>query len=207
VASPSDVAAAKAAVREQVLAARARLHPAALAEAGSRLASIVLAAPEVRAARTLACYVGVGREPGTAALLDAFEARGIEVVLPVLRPDRSLDWARATGPDGLRAGPFGLLEPTARPLGPDAIARADVLLIPGLAVDRAGTRLGRGGGSYDRTLARRRALAPDRPAWTCVLLHDGESVDLPLPRSAHDEPVDASAHPSGLVRIRQRGPA
>jgi 5-formyltetrahydrofolate cyclo-ligase len=71
------------------------------------------------------------------------------------------------------------------------------VLVPGLAVDRRGVRLGRGGGSYDRVLARLVGRA-----FTCVLLHDGEVLDLPVPRDRHDVPVDAAATPSGLVRLR-----
>jgi 5-formyltetrahydrofolate cyclo-ligase len=201
VGDPLDVAAAKHALRDRVLARRAMLSVEALHEAGSALARIVLDAPEVRAARTLACYVAVGSEPGTAVLLAGLEARGVEVLLPVVRPDRTLDWARAAGPDALAPGPLGLLEPTTRTLGPAVLARADVVLVPGLAVDRTGTRLGRGGGFYDTALALARRERAATRAWTCVLLHDGERLDLPLPRGRHDEPVDASATPQGIERV------
>ena len=85
----------------------------------------------------------------------------------------------------------------AEPVGPDAVAAVDAVLVPGLAVDRRGNRLGRGGGSYDRALAR-----VGGRAFTCVVLHDGEVVDIPLPREPHDVPVAAAATPSGLHRLR-----
>ena len=69
------------------------------------------------------------------------------MLLPVLRPDGDLDWASYEGPDSLRPGPRGLTEPAEPPRGPGAIASADLVLVPALAVDHSGLRLGRGGGS------------------------------------------------------------
>lgn len=157
----------------------------------------MLATPEVAAARCVAAYVSVGREPGTGPLIDALRETGVEVLLPILLPDGELDWARYDGPDELIRAARGLLEPTGTPLGPAAVASAEVIVVPGLAADRHGGRLGRGGGSYDRVLARRL-----RRAFTCMLLHDGELLDMPVPREAHDVPVDAAATPSGLRRFR-----
>ena len=78
-------------------------------------------------------------------------------------------------------------------------ARADVVLLPGVAVDGRGLRLGRGGGSYDRVLARLEA-AGARPA-LLVLLYDGEVVEH-VPAEPHDRPVDAVVTPSGVRRFR-----
>lgn len=141
----------------------------------------------------VAAYVAVGTEPGTAALLAALAARGVEVLLPVVRPDRDLDWARADG--GVAPGAHGLLEPQGERLGRDAVARCSLVVVPALCVDRAGTRLGRGGGSYDRVL-------PRTAGWVVALLHDGETV-VRLPSEPHDRPVHAVVTPGrGLVRLR-----
>ena len=91
-------------------------------------------------------------EPGTGLLLDALHAAGKRVLLPVLRADNDLDWAVYTGE--LVPASRGLLEPAGPLLGVTAIADADVVLVPGLAASAGGNRLGRGGGSYDRALAR-----------------------------------------------------
>ena len=192
-----DVAAAKAALRRRVLDARRRLQPRDLGAAARALRDVVLGMPEVTRARVVAVYVSVGREPGTGPLLDALLERGTEVLLPLLLPDGDLDWAVHEGDAALTEAARGLLEPTGPPLGPGAVAGAAAVLVPGLAVDRRGVRLGRGGGSYDRVLARLGGRA-----FTCVLLHDGEVLDLPVPRDRHDVPVDAAATPSGLVRLR-----
>jgi 5-formyltetrahydrofolate cyclo-ligase len=192
-----DVAAAKAALRRRVLDARRPLQPRDLGAAARALRDVLLATPEVSRARVVAAYVSVGREPGTGPLLDALLERGTEVLLPLLLPDGDLDWAVHEGDRALTGAARGLLEPTGPPLGPGAVAGAAAVLVPGLAVDRRGVRLGRGGGSYDRVLARLVGRA-----FTCVLLHDGEVLDLPVPRDRHDVPVDAAATPSGLVRLR-----
>lgn len=191
---------AKEALRERILTRRRELDATALASAAARLSDVVRGLPEVAAASTVALYVSVGREPGTGPLIESLSDDGVDVLLPVLLPGGDLDWARYTGPQGLTPAARGLLEPDGERLGPDAVTAAAVLLVPGLAVDRRGHRLGRGGGSYDRVLARLLASSP--PAFTCVLLHDGEVLDMPVPREPHDVPVDAAATPGGVHRLR-----
>lgn len=188
--------AAKTALRDQLLTARNRLAPAELGEAARAIADHVLAAPEVRRAATLGCYVSVGTEPGTSLLLDRLRDAGKRVLLPLVQPDLDLDWAAYDGPQRLVAARRGLLEPTGPRLGVEAIAGADAVLVPGLAVSPAGMRLGRGGGCYDRALAR---VLPD--AWTCVLLHEGETGHV-VPAEEHDRAVAAAVTPTGVVRFR-----
>ncbi|MBZ5735113.1 5-formyltetrahydrofolate cyclo-ligase [Nocardioides sp. TRM66260-LWL] len=189
---------AKAELRDRLLAARRDRPPAERAQAARSVAAHALAAPEVRRATTVAAYVGVGAEVGTAALLAGLRAAGVRVLLPLLRPDADLDWAVLTREEDLRPASRGLREPEGPPLGLEAIATADVVLVPGLAVDDAGRRLGRGGGSYDRALAR---VPVGTPVW--VLLHDDE-VGVPVPVEPHDRPVTGALTPSGLVRLPRR---
>lgn len=164
--------------------------------AAATLASHALAL--VASGSTVAAYVSVGTEPGTRPLLDALLGKGVRVLLPVLLPDNDLDWAEYTGSQQLAAASRGLLEPTGPRLGPAAVCEAQVVLLPGLAVDRRGIRLGRGGGSYDRVLARLTA-AQVRP-YLVTLLYDGELMET-LPSEPHDLPVDAVVTPSGLRRL------
>ncbi len=196
-ASSTDTGTAKAALRQRIAEHRRTLNASALAEAARALRDVVLAVPEVAAAQSVACYVSVGNEPGTGPLLEALSARSTEILLPILLPDGDLDWAPYTGPHGLAVATRGLLEPVSDPLGPDAVTSVDAVFVPGLAVDRHGTRLGRGRGSYDRALSR-----VGGRAFTCLLLHDGEVLDMPIPRDRHDVPVSAAATPSGLRRFR-----
>jgi 5-formyltetrahydrofolate cyclo-ligase len=186
---------AKVALRDQVVTARNRRSLVERSEAARAIADHLLASPEVRRAATIAAYVAVGSEPGTAVLLHALLAAGKRVVLPVLLPDGDLDWAAYAGDDDLVPARFGLLEPVGPRLGVDAIATPDVVLVPGVAVSSQGDRLGRGGGSYDRALGR-----VPVGTFTCVLLHEDE-VGLDVPVEPHDRRVTAAATPVGIVRF------
>jgi 5-formyltetrahydrofolate cyclo-ligase len=187
------VEAGKLALRDQIMTARGRLGVAVLGARARALAEVLLASPEVRRAATVAAYVSVGREPGTGPLLDGLVGLGKRVVLPVLQPDLDLDWAVYRGPTSLLRAGRGLLEPAGPLLGPDALATADLVLVPGLAVDRTGLRLGRGGGSYDRALA--------RATGTTVVLLNSEEVLPEVPAAPHDRRVDAVATELGLTRL------
>ncbi|MEV6357107.1 5-formyltetrahydrofolate cyclo-ligase [Streptomyces hydrogenans] len=186
----------KALLRRRLLDARAALPPEALARTAEALAGHGLALPELAGAETVAAYVSVGREPGTRALLDALRARGTRVLLPVLLPDNDLDWAVYEGPESLARAGRGLLEPTGPRLGPDAVCAAGAVLLPGLAVDARGMRLGRGGGSYDRVLARLARAGKD-PALVVLLYAD--EVVARVPEEPHDHPVHAVVTPDGVT--------
>jgi 5-formyltetrahydrofolate cyclo-ligase len=192
----SDVQLRKAELRAQVLARRSALPADQRAMAGKLIRDAVLAAPQVQMAGTIAAYYSVGTEPDTRGLVYALWKRGSYVLLPLLRPDGDLDWASYEGPDSLVAGPRGLREPGEPPRGVDAVARADVVLVPALAVDAAGRRLGRGGGSYDRALARVGPLVP-----LIALIYDDELVEQ-VPAEEHDVAVRATARPrAGLTLL------
>jgi 5-formyltetrahydrofolate cyclo-ligase len=184
----------KAALRSRLLAARAELTAEQRTAAARAIRDALLERPEVQMAGTIAAYYSVGTEPDTRGLVYALWKRGSYVLLPLLRPDGDLDWASYEGPDSLVAGPRGLREPGEPPRGVDAVARADVVLVPALAVDAAGRRLGRGGGSYDRALARVGPLVP-----LIALIYDDELVEQ-VPAEGHDVAVRATARPrSGLT--------
>ncbi|MGI5376096.1 5-formyltetrahydrofolate cyclo-ligase [Streptomyces sp. CA-251387] len=195
-------------LRRELLAVRSRLTADDVRASATALAERALELPELAQARTVAAYVSVGSEPGTLALLDALRARGVRVLLPALLPDNDLDWGAYAGEDSLarvqHGGRMALFEPSGERLGPDAVTDADVVLLPGLAVDARGMRLGRGGGSYDRVLARLER-AGVRPALV-VLLYDSEVVER-VPEEPHDRPVHAVVTPSGVRRFGKGGEA
>lgn len=190
-----DTGVAKTALRDQVLASRRRRPLEAAAAFAAGVGEVALAWDAVRRAATVAAYVSVGSEPGTGLLLDALVAAGKRVVVPVLQPDNDLDWAAYTGAAGVVAARRGLLEPTGARLGCDAIGLADVVLVPGVAVSLTGDRLGRGGGSYDRALAR---VTPGTPV--AVVLYDDE-VGLAVPTDPHDVRVGFALTASGVRRL------
>ena len=180
----------KRARRARVLQQRALLTSAQQAAAAAALAEAVTAALE-RHDGPVGAYASFGTEPGTGPLRAALRAR-TEVLLPVLEPDGDLDWALDDG--RLTAGPGSLPVPAGPRLGRAAVASCGLLVVPALAVDRAGTRLGRGGGSYDRALARARG-------YVVAALHSGELVPE-LSAEPHDRPVHAVVLPDrGLVEL------
>ena len=141
---------------------------------------------------SVAIYRSLPTEPPTEALAEMLLARGVRVVVPEMLPDKDLDWHELRSDGGQGPG-----------LGLDRIAAAHLILVPALAVDRSGTRLGQGGGSYDRALARRH---PD--AVVVAIVNDGEFDALPLPHEAHDVGMDAVITPgAGLSPIPGAGSA
>jgi 5-formyltetrahydrofolate cyclo-ligase len=155
-------------MRDRLLVARRARSADARAAAGDALAEHLLSAPEVQRAGTVAAYVSVGTEPPTQGLLEHLRRQGVGVLLPVLLPDLDLAWGEYAGAQSLEHGPRGMRQPG-----------------------------GRGGGSYDRALAR---LGPG--VWSCVLLYADEVLDTELPADPHDQRVHAAATPEGIVRFR-----
>lgn len=185
----------KAEVRRRVRAARRRRGDEDRRTTPERIAARALALPEVAEAVTVAAYASTVGEPGTLPLRAALRERGVRVLLPVLLPDDDLDWAvdEATGAPGRRRS---VIEPVGPRLGRDAIGQATVAVVPAAAVALDGTRLGQGGGSYDRALPRTAALL-------VALVHDDELVD-DLPREPHDRPVHVVLTPTRTVRLPVR---
>ncbi|SDJ96420.1 5-formyltetrahydrofolate cyclo-ligase [Nocardioides sp. YR527] len=183
----------KTALRDQLLTTRGRIGLPRLGSLARALSQVVTDIPDVRSAGTVALYVSIGTEPGTGPLIDALEAAGKRVLLPCLLPDNDLDWAYYDGE--LVRAPRGLLEPGGERLGVSAVSTADVVLVPGLAVDADGFRMGRGGGSYDRVLARVPA-----GTLTCVLLYPWE-IGVSVPVEPHDRAVGAAASGEGMRRF------
>ena len=138
---------------------------------------------------TVTLYESYAGEPPTASLVAALLARDLRVLVPITEPDLDLDWC-------------DVADPARTPLGHDAIGGAALVLAPGLAVDASGTRLGQGGGCYDRALPRR---APGVPV--LVLLHPGEVAEAPLPRTDHDQPVDGIVTVDGIRWLTTPHPA
>src|SRR5690625_1872818 len=179
--------------RARLLAARAAVPAASRAEEAAALTAHLRAAvlPDLSPGQTLAAFVPVGDEPGSAALLDAARAAGLTVIAPLTGPPGPLDWAHYRGADRLVSARYGLAEPDGPALGPAALAAASVVLVPALAVDRRGVRLGRGAGYYDRTLPHARPGAR-----LIAVVRDAELVDR-LPADPHDVPMTAALTPAG----------
>lgn len=192
-----EIAEDKTTLRAGLLAARARLTQDERDAAARVLRDTLLMMPEAEMAGTVAAYVSIAAEPGTHGLLFALWKRGTYVLVPKLLPGGDLDWASYEGPGSLRPGQYGLLEPTEPPRGAEAVRGADLIVVPALAVSSStGVRLGRGGGSYDRVLAR-----IDPGILTVAALYDTELLTA-VPAESHDRAVRAVVTPSrGIVRL------
>jgi len=192
---PTDVAAEKAAWRRRIRAARRARTPDVRARHAELLTDAALELV-ARVDGPVCAHLPTGVEPWSAAGVDTLREAGHEVLLPVVAGSAEpLDWARFDGLDALAAGPFGLWEPTGPRLGPHAVRRARLVLLPALAADRRGVRLGQGGGFYDRTLP-----LLDGDVALVVVLDDGELVDE-LPAEPHDRRVTAALLPESGVTM------
>ena len=152
----------------------------------------ILDATEFSSVARVASYISYGEEPSTTDINVELLRRGITLLLPRLLPDNDLEWVEWNGNENALVTNGKVLEPhgfAVRDL--DAI---DVVIVPALHIDRSGNRLGQGGGSYDRALAR-------LEAWKIALVHHGEITNQPIPVEPHDQRVNAAATPDLIVRF------
>lgn len=186
-----DVATLKRELRENLKARRAALayDPEHSAELNVRLAEICLS----NGAAKIACYLPFGNEPDTELFIDWAIENEIEVLLPVSNSDGSLSWVKYEGET--ETGIFGFAEPAGEKVEFNGI---DLLVIPALAIDRNGMRLGKGKGYYDRLLG---AMADAPP--TVAVVFDDELLDS-VPSEPHDKPVDAAVTPSQIAHFTNR---
>lgn len=192
----------KAALRERFQAARRRVaddvHAAEAGLLGEHLALLA------NSDSTVCAYAPVGAEPGSVELLDVLLRRSGRVLLPIARTNADdtplpLRWGEYR-PGGLVAGRWGLLEPAEPWLPESALADAALVIIPALAVDRRGVRLGRGRGFYDRSLGGRNPHAS-----LVAMVRDEELVDE-LPAEPHDVPMTHAVTPQrGVTALYPNG--
>ncbi len=188
----SGARAEKDRLRRRLLAARRDRGPADRQAVAESLAWHATSEPSLARARRVAAYVSMPTEPGTGPLLAALAENGAEVVVPRALPDGTLDWVALDAAAPLRQGPLGVPEPDGPSLGPQALDDVDLVLVPALAVDHAGRRLGRGAAYYDRALAGVTALR-------CAIVFAAELLPE-VPHEPHDQPVDLVLTESGLFR-------
>jgi 5-formyltetrahydrofolate cyclo-ligase len=189
---------AKATLRKAILFRRdARPLEQRERDDAARLA-IMQTALQARMPDTVAAYLSTGSEPATLQLVAWLAAHRVRVLLPVMshpvggRLDRPA-WAPYEGPDGLRAGAYGILEPTGDPLPSEQLPEAELIIVPGVAANVQGDRLGRGGGWYDRALVH---ASQSAPIW--VLLNSDEVLDT-IPVQVWDRRVDVLVTPERML--------
>jgi 5-formyltetrahydrofolate cyclo-ligase len=193
----------KAALRAAMVAERRALPPESRRADDEALHRHLVAA--VHGGATVCAYVPVGTEPGSLETLDALVAAGVRVLLPVAREEsghpQPLSWGEYRI-GTLVDAPFGLREPAAPWLPAETIASASIVVVPALAVDYAGARLGRGAGFYDRSL-----VLADPTAMLVAIVRDDELLEH-LPSERHDVSMTHALTPArGLVALGEREPS
>jgi len=182
--SPDPLASEKRRLREEMATQRSAVPEARAQAAGEAAARLLLAERAVHEAGRVGLYASLPDEIATRPLFDALRSRGVAALFPRCRTDRTLEFARVERWDDLRRGRYGLLEP-----GEDAtverLESRDALVVPGVAFDARGHRLGRGGGYYDRS------FPPGAPAPVLIgLAYELQVVDC-VPCNERDRGVEA----------------
>lgn len=183
----------KEAVRAAALRRRSALGPECAAAASRTAQANLIGLPEFEAAGTVCCYLAMRGEVETGAVIDACLRAGKRVLVPAWDPRRcEYGLARLDASVRVAAGRAGVPEPVA----PEWVwAGPDLFVVPGVAFDACGVRLGRGGGHYDRLLSSPCAAA----AFRAGLAFQCQIVDR-VPAGARDVPMDAVVTEAGIYR-------
>ena len=155
--------------------------------------NVILKAPEIESASTIASYISYEYEPSTVEINEAFLRNGKTLVLPRINGDQ-LEWVTWDGNPEKLIAKKKISEPTGQRIAD--LSSIGAIIVPALRIDQSGFRLGQGGGYYDRAL-------PQLQAWKIGLVYAGELNSEALPREAHDIPLDAAASPSIVVRFNR----
>ena len=154
----------------------------------------ILVSSEFIGANKIASYLSYGEEPETSDLHSQLLGMGKKLYLPRLLADNDLEWVGWHGDASELKVNGKIKEPIGPAISAEEFADIEIMIVPALHVDRDGNRLGQGGGSYDRALAR-------SSAWKIALVHYGEITSEKVPVEVHDQPVNAAATPDLLIRF------
>ncbi|MEI7561111.1 MAG: 5-formyltetrahydrofolate cyclo-ligase [Actinomycetes bacterium] len=140
--------------------------------------------------KNFASYLSYDVEPSTIDINKKLIQSGANLFLPRVLKNNDVEWVQWSGDEKQLKKVGKILEP----IGAAVEQKLDVIIVPALHIDQDGNRLGQGGGSYDRALAR-------SSAWKVALVHPGEITSEALPTNAYDQKVDAAATPMMLIRF------
>lgn len=188
-----NVAASKRHLRTALFDARKSLSPAQQEQENALLRRNIATLIGELAPRRVAAYMPTATEPGGADLVNFLSDLGLSVIVPLSRADFSLDFIEVAEDTEFQPGPFGIPEPMGSALPGNPLHDVDLIFVPALAVDRHGFRLGKGGGYYDRALAK----VPDVP--TATIVFSAELLDK-VPREDHDLPTSFIITPQEILR-------
>lgn len=185
----------KSSLRAAALAARRSLSPEERASASAAVVGRLLALADLRTASTVLLHAALREEVDVGAAVGPLHARGVRTLFPRVRGE-SLDLVATTDVRTLELGYRGILEPVGPAIDASVV---DAVVLPGVAFDPHGARLGQGGGHYDRLLA----TLPDTAhrigvCFACQMVPD-------VPRASHDAPVDVVITERATYRTGARG--
>ncbi|MEO1543715.1 MAG: 5-formyltetrahydrofolate cyclo-ligase [Pseudomonadota bacterium] len=193
----SDIASEKKELRRVARRGRAAAHMQYGHEAGRMLAKFGLGFAGLADNHEVSGYIAIRDEIDPAPLLEAMSDKGHALALPVIiAPDQALFLAGWTPGDDMAKGPMDIPEPVRN--AASVSVDVDCMLVPLLAVDRRGYRLGYGGGFYDRTIA---ALSKLKAIKTVGLAFDEQIVDA-VPHDDYDQRLDWILTPSGPIECQ-----
>ncbi|MFM1815868.1 MAG: hypothetical protein RLZ98_2563 [Pseudomonadota bacterium] len=189
-----DIPATKARMRIEARDRRSRLDASERAAAATALATQDLSFLGSLTGRTVAGYAAIGSELDPRPLLARMAREGAELALPRISPDRTLIAFHSWQPgDAMDRGVWGIAEPQADA----AMVEPGILLVPLLAFDRQGWRLGYGAGYYDRAIAHLRA---DAPIVAVGLAFASQEVDA-VPHMDYDQHLDWVLTPDAPLKM------
>ncbi|NTW29019.1 MAG: 5-formyltetrahydrofolate cyclo-ligase [Coriobacteriia bacterium] len=191
--TPGSPAAEKRVLRAQARAVRDALSPEARASAADLVARALSALPELATARVVLVYAALPAELDLTPAIAAFRARGVTIAYPRVEPDGVLGIHAVARESELVSGPFGLVEPAADAprVAPEDL---DAVIVPAIAYDSCGLRLGYGGGYYDRL------LPTLRPGCIRIGAVFDEQLLTEIPAEPHDQGVDLVVTPTRVIR-------
>jgi len=152
---------------------------------------------EVAATRSVALYAALPGEVSTRPFFEELRSRGRSCLLPRLTGGGELEFAPVGQWEDLRVGRYGVAEPVA---GAVSLSEAGIVVVPGQAFDATGRRLGRGGGHYDRALAKL-----DRARCLVVGVAWSRRLVAEVPAGEGDQRVDAVVTEEGVIRTGGSG--
>ena len=171
-------------IRQEAMKHRDRIDPAE--EDPDEACEIFFESVTLDKSQTIALYWPIGREMDTLPLLDRLLKEGYNCALPMVKLDeKTLLFARYQDGDDLVKGPYDILQPAIN--DKTELLEPDIFIVPLLAFDRHGYRLGYGGGYYDATLA---ALREKKDVLAVGWAYGLQAVLFNLPREDHDVPMD-----------------
>jgi len=192
-----NLEATKRKLRSELLG-RERPGPAAVVAAGERMCALLVAEPAVLGSGSVALYAALPDEVSTRPLFDELIRLGRRCLFPRMLPTGRLAFVRVEHIGDLRPARHGIAEP---PPGPaESLGDADVVIVPGIAFDRAGTRLGRGGGYYDRTFSVTDSTSP-----RLIGASYADRIVDSLPCDSHDRAMDAIVTERAFSWVRSSG--